>query len=434
MTMTKLKHLVVSGFVVLGLGAAYAHDSYTDVSLRALYLKSVRYSHAVEFYNFVVGDATHGQALFGVSSDDSTIDTSQALFQGPSVIYGNVVSNGTACSTCHRPEANFMLPLAPLSAHVPAGDPVITQRDAEAQGDPRQAALLENLGLLKQRPNRFNPSISEDDPYRKLFAWRKTQTIFNTVFGFGLLTDGRARSFPEQIRGAIFTHTQSTDIRFDDIANPNLPDIAAYMETEIRPAILKDLLDPTAPNYQNLVDNPFYSVPIVTKQQKRGQRVFEDNCMTCHNFPNVFGNLDHAIGPPPNFPPLYGHTFDIGVAERNAHDLDFRVYDAASGAYSTLTLPLTREDGAEIDITVVDDVGAAATTGRYEDLHRFKVPQLRNIASLGPYFHDNSAATLEDVVDYFNSDWYNRSIDGRAHPIHLDHDDRADLIAFLRIL
>jgi cytochrome c peroxidase len=62
------------------------------------------------------------------------------------------------------------------------------------------------------------------------------------------------------------------------------------------------------------------------------------------------------------------------------------------------------------------------------------VPQLRNIASLAPYFHDNSAATLEEVVDYFNSDAYNQSVDGREHPIHLGQHERAALLAFLRVL
>lgn len=87
-----------------------------------------------------------------------------------------------------------------------------------------------------------------------------------------------------------------------------------------------------------------------------------------------------------------------------------------------------------VNVTVVDDVGAAAATARYEDLHRFKVPQLRRIRDLGPYFHDNSAATLEDVVEYFNGDDYNRSVDGRRYPIHLSRSERESLLAFLRAL
>ena len=97
-------------------------------------------------------------------------------------------------------------------------------------------------------------------------------------------------------------------------------------------------------------------------------------------------------------------------------------------------ITLTRQDGKEFDITVVNDVGAAGTSARLEDLNRFKVPQLRNIANLAPYFHDNSAMTLDEVVDYFNSDAYNTSPDGSQYPIHLGYNDRNALVAFLKIL
>jgi len=46
----------------------------------------------------------------------------------------------------------------------------------------------------------------------------------------------------------------------------------------------------------------------------------------------------------------------------------------------------------------VDDVGREAVTGRPEDRYVFKVPSLRNVAKTGPYFHDGSLATLEEVV------------------------------------
>jgi cytochrome c peroxidase len=436
--MKPLRILPVSGFL-LALAVcrtAYAGDGNpaTDADLRAIFDATVRYTNAIEFPNLVTGDATLGRAQFGVAPDDRTIDRSQALFQGVSVIAGPVVSNGTACASCHRPDNQFLLPPFPISAHTPPGDPLLTGRNAEAQGDPRQALLFETLGLVKQRAARFNPLRSEDDAFRKVFSWRKTQTIINTAFGFGLLTDGRARGFVEQVRGAAFTHTQDGDRRFDDLVAAALPNIAAYMQTEIQPPELKALLDPADPNHDRLANNPFATVYPSTDLERQGQAVFQQNCMSCHNMPNVFGNRDHVNGPPPNFPPLYGHTFDIGVAQRNLHHLDFRFYDSATGALTTLVVPLTREDGAVINVTVVDDTGAAAATGRYEDLHRFKVPQLRMISKLGPYFHDNSAATIEEVVDYFNGPDYNQSVDGRQYPIHLSGPDREALLAFLRIL
>lgn len=45
-----------------------------------------------------------------------------------------------------------------------------------------------------------------------------------------------------------------------------------------------------------------------------------------------------------------------------------------------------------------DDDGLKGFTGKDADLHRFKVPGLRNVALTAPYFHDGSMATLEDAV------------------------------------
>ncbi len=42
------------------------------------------------------------------------------------------------------------------------------------------------------------------------------------------------------------------------------------------------------------------------------------------------------------------------------------------------------------------------TTRRPEDVGRFKVPTLRNIAVTAPYFHNGVAQTLEQVVHFDN--------------------------------
>lgn len=44
------------------------------------------------------------------------------------------------------------------------------------------------------------------------------------------------------------------------------------------------------------------------------------------------------------------------------------------------------------------DLGRFNVTGKEEDRHVFKVPSLRNVALTAPYFHDGSAASLEDAV------------------------------------
>lgn len=47
------------------------------------------------------------------------------------------------------------------------------------------------------------------------------------------------------------------------------------------------------------------------------------------------------------------------------------------------------------------DPGVLEVTLRPEDMGRFRAPSLRNVAVTAPYFHDGSAATLEEVIDHY---------------------------------
>jgi cytochrome c peroxidase len=47
------------------------------------------------------------------------------------------------------------------------------------------------------------------------------------------------------------------------------------------------------------------------------------------------------------------------------------------------------------------DEGRAKVTGKREDRSRFRTPSLRNIAETGPYMHDGSQKTLDDVVMFY---------------------------------
>lgn len=71
------------------------------------------------------------------------------------------------------------------------------------------------------------------------------------------------------------------------------------------------------------------------------------------------------------------------------------------------------------------DEGRFRVTGKDEDRHVFKVPSLRNVALTAPYFHNGSAATLEEAVDVMF-----RYQLGRAAP----PDDRALIVKFLNSL
>lgn len=389
-------------------------------------------------------DPVRGRQLFGLAEDLETSDTTLALFEGQSRAYGGqVVSNGRSCFTCHRGlSAGLGLPKAPLSATIPLTDPLFTGIDGDSQGDPDGMHNLDQLALVKIRPHRFVLPRPETDPFRRVFGWRKSIRLINLGLSQGFLHDGRGRALFEVDRGAVFSHTQVTDERFDELFTTREGnDMQAFQFSNFSDPRLADLRDPNAPLYKKLVSDAFYTVNTKTKEQRRGQEVFEKNCMTCHNTPNVFNNLSNveALGNnerPPNFPtfaPAVGRLFDIGIAERNTHNLRF-THDNGDGTFTPIVLPLAKQNGDTVNVTVTFDPGLAAITARYEDLGRFKVPQLRGVKDAGPYFHDNSMATLEDVVDYFNGDEYNRSADGKNFPIHLSRKERSDLLEFLQIL
>jgi cytochrome c peroxidase len=70
------------------------------------------------------------------------------------------------------------------------------------------------------------------------------------------------------------------------------------------------------------------------------------------------------------------------------------------------------------------DPGRALITGRWKDIGKVKGPVLRGLAARAPYFHNGSAATIEDVIAFYD-DRFN---------IGFTSQEVEDLAAFLRSL
>jgi cytochrome c peroxidase len=67
----------------------------------------------------------------------------------------------------------------------------------------------------------------------------------------------------------------------------------------------------------------------------------------------------------------------------------------------------------------------------------FKVPILRNVELTGPYMHNGSMATLEQVVEFYNRGGNfpdNPELDPDIQPLGLSDLEKADLVAFLKAL
>ena len=100
--------------------------------------------------------------------------------------------------------------------------------------------------------------------------------------------------------------------------------------------------------------------------------------------------------------------------------------------------------------TTAPDFGLQTITGSAADKGKFKIPSLRNIALTAPYMHDGRFATLEQVLDHYNSDTIMQmdNVDGNiattsndrvapgGAPYHLGltNDEKRQIIVFLHML
>jgi cytochrome c peroxidase len=67
--------------------------------------------------------------------------------------------------------------------------------------------------------------------------------------------------------------------------------------------------------------------------------------------------------------------------------------------------------------------------------HAFKTPGLREIARRGPYMHDGSIATLEQVVEHYDRGGVDRpSRSDLMKPLDLTSQEKSELVAFLKTL
>jgi cytochrome c peroxidase len=81
------------------------------------------------------------------------------------------------------------------------------------------------------------------------------------------------------------------------------------------------------------------------------------------------------------------------------------------------------------------DRGRYGMTKDEADTGAFKTPTLRDVARRGPYMHDGSLKSLEEVVAFYNhggqkNPWLSKAI----QPLHLTAEEQTDLVAFLQAL
>jgi hypothetical protein len=123
---------------------------------------------------------------------------------------------------------------------------------------------------------------------------------------------------------------------------------------------------------------------------------FQGTCTVCHDAPNAG---DHSVKAPLN----------IGLTE------------PVIAPYLPVYTLRNLQSGDTVRPT---DPGRALITGRWADVGKFKGPILRALAARAPYFHNGSASTLDEVVEFYDTRFV----------IGFTRREKADLVAFLRAL
>ncbi len=146
---------------------------------------------------------------------------------------------------------------------------------------------------------------------------------------------------------------------------------------------------------------------------------FVGHCTTCHDAPNIG---DHSLPLP----------LDIGTSHSARPGLESDPAIAAALAQLSMPdLPVYRINGCPNPFNAgqpasffTTDPGKALITGNCGDLNRVKGPILRGLAARAPYFHNGAAASLLEVVNFYN----------KRFQMNLTADQKRELVSFLNAL
>ena len=345
--------------------------------------------------------------------------------------------NGRACADCHMPSEAFQLSPAiararfealrsKLSDNKNADDPLFRPVDADdfrVNGDNASdfSNLVENGLVRVTMPLPVNvrlvdPATGLPSNDTSVDLWRAVMPVLNVAISGpdgvlpiwppaprvpimdqdpngpnrqgGYQHDARFATLQEQARGALFAHAQV-------IVEPPggmLDDLAAFQQTLFSSAGVERLSEAILSGSTFLDPDPE-----LNELEQQGKTVFTRACAQCH------GSASHPTTSTPDSalvrPPVRYHS--IGSAcPRPA--LDGFLPCPPRLARNARTYQITLANGTTQTVTT-SDPGRLLLTGQPADLGVMDVTQLRGISRTAPYFHNNSATTLEEVIDHYDA-------------------------------
>ena len=333
--------------------------------------------------------------------------------------------NGRTCLTCHSLTTGTVSPLDARMRHAAnPRDPLFVHDGSDDGLGHGVSRMLSDATILMEIPLPPNVSLADDPRARSVVLRRGIPTTLNTpALDPVLMYDGRERNLQTQALGAIRAHTQHTE-------EPSETDLRRIAEFQLTDAFF------TSSELMRFArGGPAPGLPQgATDAERRGRLFFEDVggsgsskpgiCATCHSGPML--NQTNQFFP---FPLPLGSRFqDVLVSALNAAGNPVRDF-------------LFRNPDGTTTVVRSPDPGRALITGDsrifpFDNVDAFKIPSLRGVRLTAPYFHDNSAKTLEDVAAHyaiFFAIVTDPSVDGDPAVI-LTAQDQADMVAFMKLL
>ncbi len=149
-------------------------------------------------------------------------------------------------------------------------------------------------------------------------------------------------------------------------------------------------------------------------------------CSTCHNNLNVGADTvggGRHLGIGDNSSADKSGFQTTATVLPPTSDQPLFAFDCPVGSIHYFSNPVTI-NGVTYDEYQTTDPGMGLITGKCTDLGKFKVPRLNGLASRAPYFHNGNAASLSNLVNFYD----------KRFSIGLSAQDKQDLINFLNSL
>ena len=335
--------------------------------------------------------------------------------------------NGRTCQTCHSPATGTVSPTdAEKRFAQDPNDPLFAHDGSDDGQGHGTSRMRKDATVLMTIRMANNVQLADDLTAKTVVIARGIPTTLNTpALDDVLMVDGRQPTLEDQASGAIQDHAQGA---VPSIAG--LHAIAAFQKSnaffsspELRRFALEQGPAPTLPLGE-------------TESERRGRRFFEDLppdptdglkpglCSHCHSGPllNQTNEFAKLFIPSPAPIPAGQRFISVGVSE--LHPAGAREFIFNKGKSDEFHL-------------VSPDPGRALITGvipandpTLEHVNAFKISPLRGIRRTAPYFHDNSAKTLEDVAAHYAL--FFQIVTGGF--INLTAQDQADIVAYMKLL